>query len=149
MKAVMQKPKRVCDRYRLLSPNPNIYTLSHCSNYFFSVSEKGGFVLEFKENYLAWNNPGIGRYLIFMAWEGLFFFCLVLVIEFGVLRRLVLWLKNCSLTMKPINYDELSFSTSEQDDDVFAEKRRVAVGANNDDVLLIRELTKVYPGRRG
>lgn len=61
----------------------------------------------------------------------------------------MLWLKSCSLTPKNLNYGDLSGSMTEHDDDVYDEKRRIATSVDDQDVLVIRELTKVFPGRRG
>uniref|UniRef100_A0A6P8HMV1 ATP-binding cassette sub-family A member 3-like isoform X2 n=1 Tax=Actinia tenebrosa TaxID=6105 RepID=A0A6P8HMV1_ACTTE len=116
------------------------------------IKEKAGdYPIEFQENYLSWENPGIGRYLVFMAWEGIFFFLLVLLFESGLPRRFYLSLRSSfSMSLKVMRPGDIySSSVVEDDDDVFAEKRRVAVGSDNQDVLVIRELSKVYPGRRG
>lgn len=100
--------------------------------------------LEFQDNYLAWDNPGIGRYLIFLAWEGIFFFALVLLIEyrvFNVCTRFFARLRSYSTGV--FTMEE---STLADDEDVLAEKERVMTSADIDDVLVIKELTKVFPG---
>ena len=103
------------------------------------IPEYGDSQLEFQENYLSWDNPGIGRYLVFLALEGIVFYSLVLLIEYGVFNRLT-------------GIFRRSFSTvglrSEEsdDDDVLEEKRRVMSSQNMDDVLAIKELTKVFSG---
>lgn len=100
--------------------------------------------LVFQDNYLAWDNPGIGRYLIFLAWEGIFFFALVLLIEyraFDVCTRFCARLRSYSAGMFTMEDPALA-----DDDDVLAEKERVLNSGDIDDVLVIKELTKVFPG---
>ena len=98
--------------------------------------------LEFQENYLSWDNPGIGRYLVFLALEGIVFYSLVLLIEYGVFNRLTGILRRSSSTVG-LRSEESSVA---EDDDVLEEKRRVMSSENMDDVLAIKELTKVFSG---
>ena len=98
--------------------------------------------LEFQENYLSWDNPGIGRYLVFLALEGIVFYSLVLLIEYGVFNRLTGILRR-SFSTVGLRSEESSVA---EDDDVLEEKRRVMSSENMDDVLAIKELTKVFSG---
>ena len=98
--------------------------------------------LEFQENYLSWDNPGIGRYLVFLALEGIVFYSLVLLIEYGVFNRLTGILRRSSSTVG-LRSEESSVA---EDDDVLEEKRRVMSSENMDDVLAIKELTKAFSG---
>ena len=103
--------------------------------------ELGGNTLEFQENYLAWGNPGIGRYLIFLAWEGIVFFALVLLIEYGVLPACARFLARGYASIVGFVRQE---PLTADDDDVLAEKERVMTAQ---DVLVIKELTKVFAGK--
>lgn len=103
--------------------------------------ELGRKTLEFQENYLAWDNPGIGRYLIFLAWEGIVFFALVLLIEYGVFRVCARFLARGYASIVGLASQE---PPTADDDDVSAEKERVMTAQ---DVLVIKELTKVFAGK--
>ena len=106
------------------------------------IREYGGSQLEFQKNYLSWDNPGIGRYLVFLALEGIVFYALVLLIEYGVFNRLT-GIFRCSFSTVGLRSEESSVA---DDDDVLEEKRRVMSSENMDDVLAIKELTKVFSG---
>ena len=106
------------------------------------IREYFGSQLEFQENYLSWDNPGIGRYLVFLALEGIVFYSLVLLIEYGVFNRLTGILRRSSSTVGLRSEESLVA----EDDDVLEEKRRVMSSENMDDVLAIKELTKVFSG---
>ncbi|XP_032221027.2 phospholipid-transporting ATPase ABCA3-like isoform X2 [Nematostella vectensis] len=113
-----------------------------------TIEQLAGSRLQFQDNYLAWDNPGIGRYLIFMSLEGLVFFLVVLVIEYGVFRRLLLVCRRGCEAKDP--QIELNSSTcTVEDDDVFEEKKRVAAGNTRGDVLILDELTKVFREKIG
>ena len=106
------------------------------------IRKYGGSQLEFQENYLSWDNPGIGRYLVFLALEGIVFYSLVLLIEYGVFNRLTGIFRR-SFSTVGLRSEESSVA---DDDDVLEEKRRVMSSENMDDVLAIKELTKVFSG---
>lgn len=132
-------------------PPPYPHTKQGCEK---SIRKLGGNVLEFQENYLAWDNPGIGRYLIFLAWEGIVFFALVLLIEYGVFRACRRFLARVLHACTPFSargYVNVGVVNEESilgdDDDVLLEKARVMTSEDISDVLAIKELTKVFPGK--
>ena len=92
----------------------------------------------YQENYLAWENPGIGRFLIFLAWEGLFFFLLVLFIEYGGLFGIC---RRSGMVRKP---SITNGATKPIDEDVAVESRRIEARSFIDDVLLLENVTKFY-----
>ena len=108
------------------------------------IRKLGGDNLQFQDNYLAWDNPGIGRYLIFLAWEGILFFALVLLIEYRVFDACTRFLAR--LRSYSTGVFTMEGSTMADDDDVLAEKERILTSEDNDDVLVIKELTKVFGG---
>jgi len=108
------------------------------------VRKLGGDRLQFQDNYLAWDNPGIGRYLIFLAWEGVFFFALVLLIEYRVFDASTRFLAR--LRSYSTGVFTMEGSTLADDEDVLAEKERILTSEGNDDVLVIKELSKVFAG---
>ena len=103
----------------------------------------------FQWNYLAWETPGIGRYLIFMALEGFFFFGIVLFIEYGVIRRLM-----CRFGTGQVSTEAAVNPTKSQlsevsvgaymDSDVADERARVTNMVDTGDVLLMKDVTKVF-----
>ena len=104
----------------------------------------------FQYNYLAWDNPGIGRYLIFLTLEGFIFFGIVLMIEYRVIRGLYLKIRsslarlfNCSPVYVPTR-DDCYF-----DADVTNEKTRIDNQVVNNHVLMMKNLTKVFHPRSG
>lgn len=108
------------------------------------IRKLGGDEFKFQYNYLAWDNPGIGRYLIFLAWEGIFFFALVLLIEYRVFDACTRFLARLRSYSTGVFTTETS--TMADDEDVLAEKERILTSEDNDDVLVIKELSKVFAG---
>lgn len=92
----------------------------------------------YQDNYLAWDSPGIGRFLVFLAWEGLVFFLLVLFIEYGGLSLLVNRMKK-NRSASIINGTSLPI-----DEDVAAEKRRIETQGTHNDVLVLDSVRKYY-----
>ena len=41
----------------------------------------------------AWDEPGVGKFVTFMAIEGVFYFCLVFIYELGWFRKFVYLLR--------------------------------------------------------
>ncbi|PFX17779.1 ATP-binding cassette sub-family A member 3 [Stylophora pistillata] len=103
-----------------------------------------GSELQFQTNYLAWDNPGIGRYLLFLALEGIVFYSLVLLIEYGALGACARFFRRIRNPFAFVNVSEDSHLAD--DDDVLEEKERVLRCTDKDDVLVIKELTKVFCG---
>lgn len=102
----------------------------------------------FQWNYLAWETPGIGRYLIFMALEGFLFFGIVLFIEYGVLRRLMCRRNTSQASSGTVNPTESRLSDVSvgvnMDTDVADERDRVLNQGDTGDVLLMKGVTKVF-----
>ena len=108
------------------------------------IRKLGGDGLPLQDNYLAWDNPGIGRYLTFLAWEGVLFFALVLLIEYRVFHACTQFLAR--LRSYSTGVFTMEGSTLADDEDVLAEKERILMSEDNDDVLVIKELSKVFVG---
>ncbi|XP_068671756.1 phospholipid-transporting ATPase ABCA3-like [Montipora foliosa] len=114
------------------------HTKQDCEKF---IRKLGGSQLAFQDNYLAWANPGIGRYLIFLACEGIVFYALVLLIEYGFFKSCKhVFVRGYSSVVGSV-YGESSVA---DDDDVLLEKDRVMT---SQDVLVIKELTKVFAGK--
>ena len=97
-------------------------------------------------NYLSLTPPGIGRYMAFLAAEGVLFFLLVLVVE----SDLSTWLRTrleCSFAA------DVGKNYGDEDEDVRRERLRVGdldaqgrprVAKENPDILVVRDLNKFY-----
>jgi len=104
----------------------------------------------FQWDYLAWKTPGIGRYLVFLAFEGLLFFGVVLLIEYKVFQRLFRFLfRSPAVSVGPPAVNRMTSVTSEMsnvmvDSDVQDEQDRVLGQENTGDALLMKAITKVF-----
>ncbi|XP_060570838.1 phospholipid-transporting ATPase ABCA3-like isoform X2 [Ruditapes philippinarum] len=103
------------------------------------------FCFEFFDNFLAWEKPGIGRECLFMLLQGVVYFIIVLLIEFGVFTRLSNMLRN----RQPVAVgSQVDIRGQQEDGDVAEEKRRI-----NDtpvdqlmktDSLILKNVNKIY-----
>lgn len=53
----------------------------------------GSSCLDFGENYLAWDAPGVGRFILFMLLQSLVFIILTLAIDYNLFKRLAAYAK--------------------------------------------------------
>lgn len=112
----------------------------------------GDTCIDFNENYLAWELPGIGRYLIFMAIQGFVYLFLLFLIESGVVYRIIYSIKGQNNVGFTTDMYEKTVEAQEADDDVLAESKRI----NNTplenlletDSLVIQGLSKQYGHNR-
>ncbi|XP_046856242.1 uncharacterized protein LOC124449357 [Xenia sp. Carnegie-2017] len=96
-------------------------------------------------NYLAFENPGIGRFLLVLPLEGIFFMLIILFIDFNAIRSLRSSIR--SVYVDPFDSSHPNGDT--EDSDVMAEKRPVLNDEVNEDVVVVKDLTKIFkvPGR--
>ncbi|XP_069101650.1 phospholipid-transporting ATPase ABCA3-like [Argopecten irradians] len=98
--------------------------------------------LEFSENYLMWDSPGILKYVVFMAIQAIFFFVVVLAIEYGVLGQLVYCICGSS------QFDEENMTGEEEDSDVKEEREKISnsplTKLMETDALILKGLSKSY-----
>ncbi|XP_067683603.1 phospholipid-transporting ATPase ABCA3-like [Haliotis asinina] len=105
----------------------------------------GDTCLKFYSNYLEWDTPGIGRFLIFMLLQGCVFIALTLCIEYQIPQRIWYFLRP-----KEVNADDIVHmeNVEDEDNDVAAEKQRVASSSPTkseaDDALVLKNLYKRY-----
>ncbi|KAL8611831.1 hypothetical protein ACOMHN_041293 [Nucella lapillus] len=118
----------------------------------------GSFCLEFETDYLSWDSPGVGKFLIFMFLQGLLFMTIVLVTELSLFDRLASCLrgnkKNCKnadvspVPLSVINGVDVSNDVMLEDSDVVAERNRLYRAQGNDaaksDSLMLMDLHKSY-----
>ncbi|KAK3590749.1 hypothetical protein CHS0354_030989 [Potamilus streckersoni] len=105
----------------------------------------GVFCFKYQDSFLAWESPGIGRLLIFMFFQGFFYFSLVFLIESGLFVRIICSVRN---SVPAIAGFQVLQNDNATDNDVEAEKERI----NNTtlsillqtDSLIIKNLTKYY-----
>ena len=130
---------RIYDEY--LSACSKTYSVSRCKE---AVSRISGLNIDFQRDYLAWDTPGVGRFLLILPLEGLLFIFLVLFIDYNIARSL----RSATRGHKVDPFDSIHQEIAE-DSDVLAERRRVLDGEATEDVLLVKDLTKVFkiPGK--
>lgn len=104
--------------------------------------------LIFDTNYLAWETPGVGKYFVFMAAQGIFYMILVFLVEFGVISRVRYLI--CNRDTPVVKTAEVGTTSDAipDDDDVEEERRRINKTAIDSllktDSLLLRNLNKSY-----
>lgn len=104
--------------------------------------------LIFDTNYLAWETPGVGKYFVFMAAQGVFYMILVFLVEFGVISRIRYLI--CNRDPPVVKSAEVGTTSDAipDDDDVEDERRRInKTGIDSllkTDSLLLRNLSKSY-----
>ncbi|CAG5118690.1 unnamed protein product, partial [Candidula unifasciata] len=96
----------------------------------------------FETNYLSTNVPGIGKYLLFMAGQGVLFFLIVMAIEYKVIQMLWYALVGADSNVK-------STDESNEDSDVAAERERInstpiSTLTSTDPLVLINLYKKYY-----
>lgn len=92
-------------------------------------------------NIYGWNEPGIGRYLMYMGASGVVYFALLFIIEFGVFAMAAQCIRGAFEGRLP------SKPNMPIDDDVIEEKKKVDAMSSQDlDVnnLVLRNLSKFY-----
>lgn len=103
--------------------------------------------IQYQENMYAWTEPGIGKFVTFMAIEGFVYFGLVFIYELGWFRNIKYMLQK----KKTVNVVSDAAPAAE-DEDVAAERKRIQTTSKDHlfktDVLVMEDLRKVYPGIR-
>ncbi|XP_070562934.1 phospholipid-transporting ATPase ABCA3-like [Ptychodera flava] len=148
----------------LLSPNfclgqalaefyTNYETITLCKSYGIIselICEYEG--ITYDESYIGWNeNGGIGRYLVFLAMEGIVYMALVFLVESKIFRMMWYCIRPRKTPTELIQFGE----GVEEDEDVLAERNRLEeTGLPNlmaTDALILENLRKVYStfGRKG
>ncbi|OWF51665.1 ATP-binding cassette sub-family A member 3-like [Mizuhopecten yessoensis] len=105
----------------------------------------------FTEEYLRWESPGIGKYLIFMVIQAIVYFLLIFLVESGMFNQLFYFLSGTaenSVGSSMVAMEEQEYGKEEEDSDVRNERRRV----NNTpletlmqtDSLIIKNLSRTY-----
>ncbi|XP_033746545.1 ATP-binding cassette sub-family A member 3-like [Pecten maximus] len=98
--------------------------------------------LVFSDNYMMWESPGILKYIVFMCIQAVFFFVVVLAIEYGVLGQLLYCICGTSRS------DEEHMAGDEEDSDVKSERERIwnspLTKLMETDALILKGLSKSY-----
>lgn len=107
----------------------------------------------FYKNYLAWNSPGIGRYLFFMLLQGFCYFGIVLSMEYNLFSRIRYAIRGDQgmTPAVPMHHggQVLALSTARtEDSDVADEMRRLEENPINSvmqtDSLILKNISKYY-----
>lgn len=109
---------------------------------FLSTDHCTEFCFHYQENYLAWEPDGIGRELVFLFAQGIFFFTLVLIIDSDILLTVWYKLRPQSSLVGRIGEGETGEGVQE-DEDVARERARIANSPRTDS-LILTDLTKMY-----
>uniref|UniRef100_H2Z852 ABC transporter domain-containing protein n=1 Tax=Ciona savignyi TaxID=51511 RepID=H2Z852_CIOSA len=98
----------------------------------------------FQTNFLAWESYGVGRFVVFLATEGLIFFLILFIVEFDLLPRVWNSLRIMRNATKPMTPDRVSLL---EDEDVAEERSRINSSELPNlvatDRLIIKNLRKV------
>lgn len=106
----------------------------------------------FSDSYLAWESPGIGRYLVFMVLQGIFFGFLAFAIELALFQKL--WYRMTGPKSTSVGNTVLERSESiigsdpNEDSDVLDERNRInstdLSKLQETDSLILKNLAKSY-----
>lgn len=92
--------------------------------------------------YFDWEEPGIGRNTVYMIATGIFFFALLLIIEYRFFAGLIYFVRSLFARKLP-----LPSVDNAPDDDVIAEKQKVNAMTDLDLItnnLVLQNLSKFY-----
>ena len=105
----------------------------------------GKYCVDWQDNVLAWQSPGIGRAVVFMAIQGVVFLAILFIIESG--RARAIWQNIVTGTNVPIT-DDVTDMDPNMDSDVKQESQRIAQTVLSDlvltDSLIIKDIKKYY-----
>lgn len=111
----------------------------------------GDYCFSFTEDYLAWESPGIGKYLIFMAIQTVVYFTFIFLVESGLLNQVFYFLtckNDNSVGNSMVDLGEQGYGDPDDDNDVKDEKRRInSTSLENlmkTDSLIIKNLSRTY-----
>jgi ATP-binding cassette subfamily A (ABC1) protein 3 len=104
---------------------------------------------------LSWEKPGIGRILVFLVFQIVFYWTIIILIEFQVFRNIKYFFasfgskkKSTNVTNKEINSSYDFMVAEKPDEDVLLEEKRLeSTGIEQlteSDALIIKNLTKNY-----
>ena len=117
------------------------------------VDNCGDDCLNLDAAYTAWEFPGIGRSLTFMAAQGLVCLCIVCLVESDIFGRVVRRISSALRVQRDVERSTLEHGvplTSLEDSDVAAERQRIdstpVEQLATTDAVLLRQLTKFYNG---
>lgn len=133
-------------------PNKSWKTLTPIHPTFFLLADTcGDNCFDFVENYLTWESPGIGKYLVFMAMQCVVYFVFIFLVESGSLNRFFYFITNIggsSVGTSAADRHEQGYGEEEEDSDVREERERVNNTTLNNlmktDSLIIRNISKNY-----
>ncbi|GFS09294.1 ATP-binding cassette transporter sub-family A [Elysia marginata] len=90
------------------------------------MCERIGFCTTFEKNFMAWDSPGIGGSLFFMALQGVVFFTLVMLVEFHIIQKLWYYVSGLLFgSPRGANAVHQEAMISNEDSDVAAERQRI------------------------
>ena len=124
-----------------------------CCIHYNTTNPCGNFTcLLWNENIMAWEQPGLLRYFVFMPLQFIVFFGSVLLYEAGFFRELsyvikrIFQNKNSHLNYSQLEEEQL-YEDIPKDTDVIEEENRISnirIEDNNKEIFIVDKLTKYY-----
>ncbi|XP_067683948.1 phospholipid-transporting ATPase ABCA3-like [Haliotis asinina] len=108
----------------------------------------GDYCYPFTENFLDWDSPGVGRYVLFMLLQGVVYMSVTLFIEYQVPQRI--WYAFRPQETEAPQPCVPTFGAMQQvpeDGDVLIERQRIdqlSIGFGDSDALVLKDLYKRY-----
>ncbi|XP_071081906.1 phospholipid-transporting ATPase ABCA3-like isoform X2 [Haliotis cracherodii] len=102
----------------------------------------------FTENFLDWDSPGVGRYVVFMLFQAVVYMSVTLFIEYQIPQRI--WYAFRPQETEIPQPSASSFSPMQhvpEDGDVLSERQRIdelPIGIGNSDALVLKDVYKRY-----
>ncbi|XP_072125690.1 phospholipid-transporting ATPase ABCA3 [Mobula birostris] len=107
------------------------------------------FNITYQMNYFSWEHPGIGRIIAALAIQGVAFVALLFLVEFSVFRMLSSCIRRTFWRKKLAPIIDAMAPHTVEDDDVMVERMKIEESPTIqlDKPLVLKELSKVYPGK--
>jgi len=84
----------------------------------------GSTCFTFYDNFLKWQKPGVGRECLFMFLQGIVYFGIVILAEYGIFQRL--WNSITSPKPTTIGHSQVNLQGAPIDSDVTEEEKRIS-----------------------
>ncbi|XP_041062157.1 phospholipid-transporting ATPase ABCA3 [Carcharodon carcharias] len=104
------------------------------------------FNITYQINYLSWESPGVGRFIVALAAQGLAFLTLLFLIEFSVFKKLYNYFHYMTWRKKTASLSIGRIPHLIEDSDVMEERLKIEETpiSQIDSPLVIKELSKIY-----
>ena len=97
--------------------------------------------LTYVESTLIFERPGVGATCVYLMIEGVAFIAITILLE---LKFFIPHVKRFLIKIKKEGYPQVVSKVLGEDEDVYAERKRVISGDTGEDVIIIKNLVKIY-----